>query len=100
MNLQIRDSAYGGEGYKPLPIVRLIFKFPAAVVASVLVLFIIIAGGMFRNTLVHTAVFYPSSLNQPTLSALELERLVCSSGALWKKKKKRKKHALLSYFSP
>lgn len=45
MNFHIQDSAYGGEGYKPFPMVRLIVRFPAYVLAAVLVLFIVIAGG-------------------------------------------------------
>ena len=46
MNLQIQDSAYGGEDYKPLPMVRLIVKYPVPVAIAVLAVFIAIAGGM------------------------------------------------------
>lgn len=51
MNLQIRDSEYGGENYKPLAIVRLIYKYPVLVVAAMLTLFIIIAGGTLASAL-------------------------------------------------
>lgn len=45
MNIQIQDSAYGGEGYKPVVMVRLIVKYPIPVLAVVLAIFITIAGG-------------------------------------------------------
>lgn len=47
MNLQISDSEYGSEKYKPLRIVTLIAKFPHLVAVAILVLFLVIAGGTF-----------------------------------------------------